>query len=215
MPDLTTSVWDWVSPKDQCWDPAYSWHTSTTWQTVSSPSRLFMDHLVLPHQLCSKFCRPTRPPQAGAVGKRMGDVLLPGQIQLTANHQEQEDQPSTSRLHPPRSDPGDSPLSQAVGCDTAVWPRMRKSHWQHLCQGKQDARLPQKKLESLLSQDQGPYLQGTDPTHHWVRITLRAPLSSTFLQTLPDLVTSLKGYSLSPCICPPMHSAPSKRFGYW
>ena len=32
--------------------------------------------------------------------------------------------------------------------------------------------------------------------------TLRAPLSGTFLQTLPDLVTSLKGHSLSPRSCP-------------
>ena len=32
--------------------------------------------------------------------------------------------------------------------------------------------------------------------------TLRAPLSGTFLQTLPDLITPLKGHSLSPCSCP-------------
>ena len=63
----------------------------------------------------------------------MGDVLPPGQMPLTTNQQVQEDQLATSRLHPPWSDPGDSPLSQ----------------------GKQDARLPQKKPESLLSQDQG------------------------------------------------------------
>ena len=44
--------------------------------------------------------------------------------------------------------------------------------------------------------------------------TLRAPLSGTFLQTLPDLVTPLKGYSLSPRICPTTRSAPSERFGY-
>ena len=44
--------------------------------------------------------------------------------------------------------------------------------------------------------------------------TLRASLSGTFLQTLPDLVTSLKGHSLSPHSCPPVWSAPSKRFGY-
>ena len=29
------------------------------------------------------------------------------------------------------------------------------------------------------------------------KLTLRAPLSGTFLQTLPDLVTPLKGHSLS------------------
>ena len=34
-------------------------------------------------------------------------------------------------------------------------------------------------------------------------------------ETLPDLVTSLKGHSLSPRCCPPTRSAPSeKRFGY-
>ena len=44
--------------------------------------------------------------------------------------------------------------------------------------------------------------------------TLRASLSGTFLQTLPDLVTTLKGHFLSPCCCPPTRSAPSKRFGY-
>ena len=43
--------------------------------------------------------------------------------------------------------------------------------------------------------------------------TLRAPLSGTFLQTLPDFVTPLKGHSLSPCSCPPTRSAPSQRFG--
>ena len=43
---------------------------------------------------------------------------------------------------------------------------------------------------------------------------LRAPLSGTFLQTLPDLVTPLKGHSLSPRSCPATRSAPSERFGY-
>ena len=45
-------------------------------------------------------------------------------------------------------------------------------------------------------------------------VTLRAPLSGTFLQTLPDLVTPLKGHSLSPRSCSPTRSAPSERFGY-
>ena len=45
-------------------------------------------------------------------------------------------------------------------------------------------------------------------------LTLRASLSGTFLQTLPDLVTPLKGHSLSPRSCPPTRSAPSERFGY-
>ena len=44
--------------------------------------------------------------------------------------------------------------------------------------------------------------------------TLQASLSGTFLQTLPDLVTPLKGHHLSPCSCPPTRSAPSERFGY-
>ena len=48
----------------------------------------------------------------------------------------------------------------------------------------------------------------------WVLITLRASLSGTFLQTLPDLVTPLKGHSLSPRSYPPTRSAHSERFGY-
>ena len=44
--------------------------------------------------------------------------------------------------------------------------------------------------------------------------TLRAPLSGTFLQTLPDLVMPLKGHSLSPRSCPATRSTPSERFGY-
>ena len=45
--------------------------------------------------------------------------------------------------------------------------------------------------------------------------TLRAPLSGTFLQTLPDLVTPLKGALFISDSCPPTRSAPSERFGYW
>ena len=48
----------------------------------------------------------------------------------------------------------------------------------------------------------------------WVLTTLRVSLSGTFLQTLPELVTPLKGHSLSPCSCPATRSAPSERFGY-
>ena len=48
----------------------------------------------------------------------------------------------------------------------------------------------------------------------WGVTTLRASLSGTFLQTLPDLVTPLKGHSLSPRSCPSTRSAPSERFGY-
>ena len=46
-------------------------------------------------------------------------------------------------------------------------------------------------------------------------VLLRASLSGTFLQTLPDLVTPLKGHSLSPHSCPLTWSVPSERFGYW
>ena len=49
---------------------------------------------------------------------------------------------------------------------------------------------------------------------HRVLYTLRASLSGTLLQTLPDLVTPLKGYSLSPRSCPVTRSAPSERFLY-
>ena len=48
----------------------------------------------------------------------------------------------------------------------------------------------------------------------WERGTLWALLSSTFLQTLPDLVTPLKGHFLSPRSCSVMRSVPSKRLGY-
>ena len=44
--------------------------------------------------------------------------------------------------------------------------------------------------------------------------TLRASLSGTFLQPLPELVMLLKGHSLSPRSCPPTLSAPSERSGY-
>ena len=48
------------------------------------------------------------------------------------------------------------------------------------------------------------------------RISNRFPsLSGTFLQTLPYLVTPLKGHSLSPRSCPATRSAPSERFGYY
>ena len=49
---------------------------------------------------------------------------------------------------------------------------------------------------------------------HCTDHTLRVSLSGTFLQTLPDLVTPLKGHSLSPHSCPPTRSAPSERFRY-
>ena len=44
--------------------------------------------------------------------------------------------------------------------------------------------------------------------------TLRASLSGTFLQTLPELVTPLKGYSSSRRSCLPTRSAPSERVRY-
>ena len=45
-------------------------------------------------------------------------------------------------------------------------------------------------------------------------IALRVSLSGTFLQTLPEMVTPLKGHYLSPRSCPATRSAPSERFGY-
>ena len=45
----------------------------------------------------------------------------------------------------------------------------------------------------------------------WVLITLRASLFGTFLQTLPDLVTPLKGHSLPPRRCPATRSAPLRK----
>ena len=45
-----------------------------------------------------------------------------------------------------------------------------------------------------------------------VLATLRASLSGTFLQALPELVSLLKGHCLSPRSCPPTLSAPSERF---
>ena len=44
----------------------------------------------------------------------------------------------------------------------------------------------------------------------FICLTLRASLSSTFLQILPDSVTPLKGHSSSPRSCPLTQSAPSK-----
>ena len=46
------------------------------------------------------------------------------------------------------------------------------------------------------------------------RVTLQAPLSGTFLQTLPGLVTPLKGHFLSPHSCLPTQLTPSERFGH-
>ena len=57
-------------------------------------------------------------------------------------------------------------------------------------------------------------------TGHWscgvvvTADTFRASLSGNFLQTLPGLVTPLKGHSLSPRSCPPTRSVPFERFGY-
>ena len=44
--------------------------------------------------------------------------------------------------------------------------------------------------------------------------TLGASLSGTLPRSLPDLLTPLKGYSLSPHSCPAMWSVPSERFRY-
>ena len=52
------------------------------------------------------------------------------------------------------------------------------------------------------------------PPPHTHTHTLWAPFYGTFLQTLPDLVTPLKGHSSSPCSCPATQSLPSERFRY-
>ena len=69
--------------------------------------------------------------------------------------------------------------------------------------------------------NEGPFSGVTSSGRVWRRcrkamvgVTLRASLSGTFLQTLPDLVRPLKGHSLSPRSCPATRSAPSERFGY-
>ena len=49
---------------------------------------------------------------------------------------------------------------------------------------------------------------------HRVTISPRTSISGTFVQTLPELVTSLKGHSFSPRSCPPTLSTPAERFGY-
>ena len=46
-----------------------------------------------------------------------------------------------------------------------------------------------------------------------VLTTLQALLSSTFFQTLPELVMPLKGHSLSLRSCPPTWSVPFKGLG--
>ena len=57
-------------------------------------------------------------------------------------------------------------------------------------------------------------VQQRDRDSQTERPTHPESLSGTFLQTLPDLVTPLKGHSLSPRNCPATRSAPSERFGY-
>ena len=73
---------------------------------------------------------------------------------------------------------------------------------------RQDAKIPP-------NYEDGEYnVIGLDP-HSEHRFPAPSPsLSGTFLQTLPHLVTPLKGYSLSPRSCPATRSAPSERFGY-
>ena len=67
------------------------------------------------------------------------------------------------------------------------------------------------------SNQNGPMMPSFEMATHavYTRSTLRESLSGTFLQTLPELVTPLKGHSLSLRSCPPTRSAPSERFGYW
>ena len=54
-------------------------------------------------------------------------------------------------------------------------------------------------IYALLAHSQGKLIK----CHTRVSCTLRASLSGTFLQTLPDLVTPLRGHSLFPHSCPP------------
>ena len=54
-----------------------------------------------------------------------------------------------------------------------------------------------------------------DTTVVYTMTILWALLSGTFFRTLPDLVTPLKGHSLSPHSFPLMQLVPPERFGYW
>ena len=76
-----------------------------------------------------------------------------------------------------------------------------------------------------MSQVIGEYRQTLPITYNNMRLvfgteflregcTLRASLSGTFLQTLPELVTPVKTHSLFPRSCPPTVSAPSGKFQY-
>ena len=73
----------------------------------------------------------------------------------------------------------------------------------------------EQKIDLLRRQWQDEYDDTTEGTRFLplplLPPTLRASLSGTFLQTLPDLVTPLKGHSLSPRSCPATRSAPSER----
>ena len=61
-----------------------------------------------------------------------------------------------------------------------------------------------------------PYRKVTDSVYIVLvcYIEWRVLHSGTFLQTLPDFVTPLKGHSLCPRSCPATRSAPSERFVY-
>ena len=147
----------------ECWDPACSWHTSTT-----CTETLFTDrrhHVVPPHHLCrsSRSCSSTRPPQAGAMGKRMGDILHPDkgnrlpitrskktspqQVDYTLHGQILETVPSAKQLG--------VTLQSGVGWGTHI-------NNAGLCLDEQGARLPQKKPESPAAQSRSRSL----PTRH-------------------------------------------------
>ena len=82
--------------------------------------------------------------------------------------------------------------------------------WQHGCRSK--LRLPKTNTNRCKASLLASAMSAFNENYHRFWSTLWAPLSGTFLRTLPDLVTPLKGHSSSPCSCPVTQS---ERFGYW
>ena len=87
--------------------------------------------------------------------------------------------------------------SSVVTSEQGRCAELRTSQWHRLCWSRAGASW------------RGVTLAGTTG-----QLTLRASLSGTFLQILPEVVTPLNGHSLSPRICLPTLSAPSERSGY-
>ena len=84
------------------------------------------------------------------------------------------------RLHPPWPGPGHSDLGKVSWGDTAEQPLVGKAHWQHMCQGKQDAWLLEKEPESCLNQNKA-LLQGHGTPPHQICAPTRpwyTPLSN-------------------------------------